>query len=97
MIRHVVMWTFADVPEKNAHLVEAKRQIDALLGVVPSLRAAQTVVPAGDLEHTHDLLLIADFDTAAGLAEYAAHPAHVEVAKFIGAHRVTRACVDYEV
>jgi hypothetical protein len=49
-----------------------------------------------DIEGNYDFALVADFDDADALAVYATHPAHVEVANFIGTFKTSRACIDIE-
>ncbi|MCL2467110.1 MAG: Dabb family protein [Micrococcales bacterium] len=100
MIRHVVMWTFADQAagaDRAANLARAAEKVAALDGLVPGMRHLEVVVAPEHLNHTHDLLLIVDFDSADDLAAYRTHPRHVEVASFITAACADRAVVDYEV
>lgn len=98
MIRHIVMWQFAEEAAggtRAQNLGRARAGLAALDGLVPGLVSLDVVVPTDDLEHTHDLLLVADFESPAALAAYAGHPRHVEVAQFIGQVRTSRACVDH--
>ncbi|MCL2453979.1 MAG: Dabb family protein [Micrococcales bacterium] len=99
MLRHIVMWSFADQAagaDRAANVARAHAMLTELDGLVPGMRHLEVVVPPAHLEHTHDLLLVADFDGPDDLAAYAAHPQHVAVASFIGEVRTARACVDYE-
>lgn len=99
MIRHVVMWTFANEAggaDRAANVARARSELAALDGLVPGMRSLEVVVAPEHLEHTHDLLLVADFDSAADLAAYSTHPRHVDVASFIAEVRTGRACIDYE-
>jgi len=97
VIRHVVLWTFADaVPaaERDA-ILDAVR---ALQGVVPSLRALEVgpnVSPARAHGYTH--VLLETFDDPAGLAAYAAHPDHVPVQARLREATVQLLAVDLEV
>lgn len=95
MIRHVVMWTFAD-EARAANVARAQAELAALDGLVPGMRRLEVVAATEHLEHTHDLLLVADFDTEADLTAYATHPRHLAVASFIAGVRTGRACFDYE-
>ena len=99
MIRHVVMWTFAQeaAGATRAHNVErARAALAALDGLVPGIVSFEVIAPGGELEHTHDLLLLADFESTDALAAYARHPDHLAVAAFVGQVRTSRACVDYD-
>lgn len=98
-LRHVVAFRMAaeDAATRANHAADAAARLNALLGVVPSLRAmsagSNTLFP-GD---NWDLVLVADFDDAEGLAAYAVHPVHEKVAAFIGSIRADRVAVDFEV
>lgn len=98
MIRHIVMWQFAEQAagaDRAHNLEQARAALAALDGLVPGLLRLEVVVPTDDLEHTHDLLLVADFDSPQSLAAYAQHPRHLEVAAFIAQVRTARACIDH--
>ncbi len=100
MIKHIVMWTFADDAQgadKAVNLQIARDRIAALIGVVPGIRTLEPVIPIDPFEHSHDLVLYSEFDSADALRAYATHPDHVAVAAFIKAVSTTRICVDYEV
>ncbi|RLK52810.1 Dabb family protein [Microbacterium telephonicum] len=98
-LRHVVAFRMAaaDADTRAAHAADAAARLNGLRGVVPSLRAmtagANTLFPA----QNWDLVLVADFDDAEGLAAYAVHPEHEEVAAFIGSVRSDRVAVDFEI
>lgn len=96
MIRHIVAFRLADPDPavRTAQAAEAGRRLEALVGVVPSLRAMSAGANALDLPGNWDLALVADFDDAAGLDAYQVHPAHEEVARFIGGIRADRVAVD---
>ncbi len=99
MIRHIVAFKLAadDAGTRAAQAAEAGRRLEALVGVVPTLRAMSAGANALDLPGNWDLALVADFDDAAGLDAYQVHPAHEEVAAFIGGIRSDRVAVDLEV
>lgn len=99
MIRHVVAFTLAaeDAATRAEQAAEAGRRLEALVGVVPSLRAMSAGANAVKLPGNWDLALVADFDDEAGLHDYDVHPAHKEVAAFIGGIRADRVAVDFEV
>ncbi|MDR3068280.1 MAG: Dabb family protein [Cellulomonas sp.] len=99
MIRHVVMWTFAAEAggaDRAANVARARAELAQLDGLVPGMHNLEVVAATEHLEHTHDLLLVADFDTEAALKAYSTHPRHVAVASFIAEVRTGRACFDYE-
>ncbi len=100
MIKHIVMWSFADHAEgtdKATNLETARARLSDLSGLVPGMHAFEPVIAQPGLECTYDLVLYSEFDTVEALKAYATHPDHVAVAKFIGKVRTARACMDYEV
>ena len=97
MLRHVVSWKLAtDDPErKSAQSAEIARRLTALVPLVPSIHqltvGADTAATAGNW----DLVMIADYDDAEGLAAYQTHPEHRKVAAFIRSVISDRTCVDF--
>ncbi len=100
MIKHIVMWNFADEAEGADKATNLKRVREALLGltqVVPGIITLEPVIPTEPFEHSYDLVLYSEFESPEALKAYAVHPDHVAVAELIGKVRSVRACVDYEV
>lgn len=100
MIKHIVMWSFADEAEgadKSTNLQLAQARLSALAGLVPGMGAFEAVVAQPGLEASYDLVLYSEFDSADALKSYATHPDHVAVAQFITKARTARVCMDYEV
>ncbi|MBE6754400.1 MAG: Dabb family protein [Ruminococcaceae bacterium] len=101
MIRHIVMFRFLEEAEgatrmENARM--AKEKLEALQGVVPTLRSSAVYLRAeGTADQNYDLVLVSDYDDLEGLEAYRVHPAHVAVGEFIGPRRELRACVDFEI
>jgi len=100
VIKHIVMWTFADHAagaDKATNLELARQQLLALDGLVPGLLKLEPVVPVAPFERDFDLLLYCEFDSVEALTAYATHPDHLGVGRFITEVRTERVCVDYEV
>lgn len=99
MIKHIVMWTFADEAlgrTKAENLAVVVDGLRACAGVVDGMGAFE-VSPAQDgLEASYDLCLSSEFADAAALAAYAAHPTHRAVAEVIGQVRIARVAFDYD-
>lgn len=91
MVKHIVMQKFID----KADAVEAKRMLDALMGVVPTLCSMEVGINELPGERAFDLALIATFETMDGLHAYDAHPAHEAVRAFIKPRRSQSASVDF--
>lgn len=99
MIKHVVMWQFADQAEgrdKAANVALIREQLNALPGVVPGIESFEVVTPQHGLESTFDLMLVSSFADAEALQAYVVHPEHQQVAQLIGKVRTARHCVDYD-
>ncbi len=100
MIRHIVMFRyreFAAGHTRAENIAQAKAMLEALPGVVPSLRESHVYLngEAANPEN-YDLVLVADFDDWQGLQDYIVHPAHQAVGVFQRQVRESRACVDFE-
>lgn len=98
MIRHIVTFKLAasDPAVRAEQAAEAARQLNALQGVVPSLRAMNAYANTLFADVNWDFVLISDFDDLAGLDAYQVHPAHEEVAAYIGSIRSDRVAIDVE-
>ena len=99
VIKHIVMWTFADQAEgadKATNLELVRDRLLALDDLVPGLLTLEPVIPVDPFEHNYDLVLYSEFESADALREYATHPEHVAVGGLIKAVATARVCVDYE-
>lgn len=99
MIKHIVMWTFADEAEgadKATNLELVRDRLAALEGLVPGMLTLEPVIPVEPFEHSYDFVLYSEFESVDALKEYATHPEHVAVGGLIRAVTTTRVCVDYE-
>ena len=98
-VRHVVTWKMAteDPAERAEHAAGVASRLNALVGVVPSIRALVTGVNTLAIDGNWDVTLIADFDDVAGLDAYQVHPAHQEVVGFVRTVSGGRSAVDFEI
>ncbi|WP_238886771.1 Dabb family protein [Clostridium sp. YIM B02551] len=71
-------------------LLSMKRKIDVLIDI-------QVEVNIRPGQSNYDLILITKFESLEALDVYLSHPAHLEVAKFIGSVLDTQASVCYKV
>ena len=82
---------------KEAHIAEFLVR-GKELAKLPQIRAAQVVRNApGTPNANYDVALIFDFDSVEKLNEYQVSPTHVAFGQFVGAIRIDRACIDYEI
>ncbi len=95
MIVHIVMFQFKE-EQKSENIAKAKAMLEALVGKVGPLLSMEVGIDFSGSERAMDLSLISTFETKEGLAEYAVHPAHLEVVAFIREVTTQSRVVDYE-
>ena len=98
-IRHIVAWKLngEDDAARADQAAEVTRRLEALVGVVPSLRTLSIGPNVAYPEQNGDVALVADFDDLAGLEAYQVHPAHQEVVGYVRSVAASRIAVDFEV
>ena len=82
MIRHIVFFKFkpeASEKEKNKLASDLK----SLEGKIPLINRLEIGFDIGKKQNSCDLALNVDFNTWEDVESYGAHPAHIEVVKFI--------------
>ena len=98
MVKHVLVWKLKPeltADEKTAALAKAKKELEALVGVVPGLLKLE-VITNPLASSTGDMLLYSELENAEALAGYQVHPAHVAAATFVRSIVCDRACADFE-
>jgi hypothetical protein len=100
MIKHIVMWRFAEQAAGNSreqNIAEAAARLQALPQRVPQIREFRVHrgLPLGD--RSFELVLDSTFDSVEDLRAYQDHPAHQEVVAFLRAVQSERATVDAEI
>jgi len=100
IIRHIVMFRFheeADGRTKAENLAIAKKMLEDLQGVVPTLISSQVSLAHEEQNPAnYDLVLVAEYESMEALEAYRVHPAHQEVGRFMAKVRDLRACIDFE-
>ena len=98
MIRHVVSWKLAekDAEVRAEQAAEVARRLNALMGVVPELRALSAGANVAHPDVNWDVTLVADVDSLDALEAYQVHPAHKEVGAYIKSVVESRVAVDFE-
>lgn len=96
-LRHIVSWKLsgADRAARDAQAADIIRSLTPLADTVPSVRALS--VHRNELfdGENWDVTLVADFDDADGLAEYAVHPDHVAAGAVVKSHAIGRVATDF--
>ena len=99
MVRHVILWQFQDAMDKEERAAASeriRRELEALVGVVPGLISAFVGTAPLDTSNA-DLFLDSRLESREALAAYAVHPAHVRAATFVRSVVKSRICMDFEV
>ncbi len=91
MIKHIVVWPMKEgvTTEQKA---EMKTRLEGLTDKVSELRN----IEVGIDEENGTMSLCSEFDSAADLAAYQAHPEHQDVVAFVKPLVAGRAVCDYE-
>jgi quinol monooxygenase YgiN len=100
VIKHIVMWKLRDHAEGADRAANARRVKELLEGcrdLVPGLLKLEIALAQPPLEATCDVVMYSEFADRAALDAYQEHPKHVSLKPFIGAVRIERQCMDYEV
>lgn len=98
MIKHIVLFKMRDDIDAEKKMIELqviKAGLEALMGIVPTLRSMEVGINCNPAEK-FDLALISTFDNLDDLNAYAVHPDHLAVGKRIRAILDVRACNDFE-
>jgi hypothetical protein len=98
-IRPVVSWKLAeeDAALRGEQAAEVARRLNALMGVVPELRAVTAGANVAHPDTNWDVTLVADVDSLDALEAYQVHPAHKEVGAYIKSVVASRVAVDFEI
>jgi len=100
MIKHIVMWKLKDLAEgadKATNVIKLKTLLETCRNIVPGLVKLEVGLANGTLEATYDVVLYSEFTDKAALDAYQEHPTHQAIKPFIGAVRLERQCMDFEV
>lgn len=97
MIRHIVAFrlTDRDTTGPDDRVAGIRERLTGLVGVIPGLVAMHVEPDLGEVADHWDLVLVSEHRTAADLAAYQVHPAHVEASGWVGRFVAERAVVDY--
>ena len=96
MVKHIVMFKLKPEAKKDAP-ARAKKELEAMVGVCPSLRAMEVGIDFAENNPSADLGLTSEFDDRAGLQDYAVHPVHLAFLEWFKPLITIRTVVDYEV
>ena len=98
MLKHVILWKLdskLSEVEKEKVKTDAKRELEALVGLVPGL-ISMSVTINGIESSNADMMLDSTLEGIEALNVYRVHPEHVRVADdFIRPYTTERLCLDY--
>ena len=100
MIKHIVMWKFADSAagaSKEENIAKVTRMLYALPPQIPLIRDMQIKRNCNHNGTNYDAILLTEFATLADVGAYRDHPLHQEVSRFVAQVTMSRSCVDYEI
>lgn len=98
MLKHIVVWKFADNAEgktKAENLNIVKDRLYALLPIIPQIKKMEIGIDVSGTEMSGDMVLITEFENKEDLKTYAQHPEHVKVSEYVTKVRTSRTVVDY--
>ena len=95
MITHVVLMHFKN-ENKEENMARAHDMLLSMVGKVDSLRHLEVGLNVVESERALDLALVTRFDDLDGLEQYANHPVHVVVKRFLASVLERSFVVDYE-
>ncbi|MBQ9428711.1 MAG: Dabb family protein [Clostridia bacterium] len=98
MVKHVLLWQLKDEmtdAEKAAAKAKMKKELEALVGVVPGLLSLHVVTEPLETANT-DVMLDSTMTDEDALRGYIVHPAHVAAATYVRSVVKSRVCMDYE-
>lgn len=95
MVKHIILWNLKDEYNNDSTKTDMKKNLEALLGVIPGLLEIKVVIDHLDTSNV-DVMLYSSFEDETALKNYAVHPEHVKVADTnVRPFVKSRACVDY--
>jgi len=94
MIVHIVMFKFKE-QNREENTLEMKKKLEALVGVVPTLKSMEVGIDFSKSPRAYDLSLYSTFDDKDALQAYAIHEEHLKVVEFVKEMTIESKVVDY--
>jgi hypothetical protein len=94
------MWKLKEHAEGADRISNAKKMktlLETCDNLVQGMLKLEVALATLELEATYDVILYTEFADKASLDTYQSHPAHQAIKPFIGAIRLERQCMDYQV
>ncbi len=100
MIRHVVMWRFAESAEgrtRKQNMEYVRDRLMALRPIIPQLKRMEIGFDVSHTDMSYDMLLLTEFDSLEALHAYKVHPEHVKVSEYVAKVKTARVVADVEI
>ena len=94
MIVHIVMLKFKE-ENKEKNIEEVSKKLNALMGLVPSLKSMEVGIDFSKSDRSFNLSLYSTFLDKESLSSYAIHPEHLKVVSLIKEVTLESKVVDY--
>ncbi|MGO4853018.1 Dabb family protein [Phaeovulum sp. W22_SRMD_FR3] len=78
-------------------MARVRNGFEALRGAIPGMTHLEIGIDISRIDYACDMVLVTEFDSAAALAAYAVHPAHLALRDTLAGLRIARHQVDYVV
>ncbi len=100
MIKHIVLWKLKNVAEgasREQNASKMKNDLEALRNKIPVIRHIEVGINMVPSDAAYDIALYSEFASEKDLDVYQKHPAHLQIADFVGKVRESRVVVDYKI
>lgn len=95
MIKHIVMFRFQNIENKENTLKMLKSMIEDLKNKIPEVQHIEAGINFSEREVAYDIALISDFKSKEDLEIYRVHPDHVALVDFLKQYNYEVAVADY--
>ena len=96
MIKHIVMFQFHGVSNKNETLKQLKDQMEDLKNSIQEIAHLEAGINFSKRDAAYDLVLVSDFQSEEDLETYRQHPEHLKLIDELKKHNYEVAVVDYK-
>ena len=97
MLRHIVMWNYADGftdDENKQNAKKMKSELEALTQYIDGIIELKVYINTLSSSNK-DIILNSLFKNAEALSAYQTHPEHQRVSRYVSTVMQNRACIDY--
>ncbi len=97
MVRHIVMWKMAPLPDREEKAAAIKENLEALKEKIDVIVDIEVGINFNDTDSASDVVLVSTFKNKEDLNEYQNHSAHKAVgAAYVRPNVAERRVCDYE-